>query len=315
MGQNPLTFPYILAPATETIQKAFGILYKLGAINSRIELTAMGKDMARLPIEVNTAFVLLTSPFYQCSDEMLSLVSIIEASNGGNDIFIKVSTKEQRAKIKEIRNQFCHRSGDHITLFNIYMAWRKACNAKTPDDFLKANMLNGRTLESADQTRLQLFRILVKTNKWAISKQDPKKPGYYSHIPKALAAGSFLRVAKREHQSQPRTYETVRHGARVELTAETDRGDPSRDNEWVIYNEYQSDGLSNKTLQLVSAIAPEILVSTQPNYWADTDFLPRGHIQDGMIKVIAKMTGKSEDFVRGDMPSKASQRMPARLLL
>ena len=54
----------------------------------------------------------------------------------------------------------------------------------------------------------------------------------------------------------------------------------------------------------MSAIVPEILVSTQPNFWCDAEFLPPGHIQDGLVKVIANMTGQSEDFVRGGMPNK-----------
>ncbi|KAL8834431.1 MAG: hypothetical protein Q9170_003753 [Blastenia crenularia] len=308
MGRSPLTFPYIAAPASETIVKALSILFQLGAVDLKGGLTDRGKAIARLPINVYSAVVLLGSPKFGCSDEILSLVSMIEASDNGSDVFIKPSSKEEATRIMAIRNEFCHKSGDHITLFNIYMSWRQACNAtanaNAKEDFVRSNKLNGSVLRSADQTRLQLLRMLSNDETWKLMFQDPNKPGYYLHMLKALAAGSYLHVAKREHQSEARKYMTVRHGARVRLMAETDLGNPSRNNEWVIYNEYHSDGLSKKTIRLVSAIVPEILIATQSTYWSDLEFLPKGHIQDSLVKVIAKMTGKSEDFVRGGIPKK-----------
>ena len=300
MGRSPLTFPYIVAPATETIGKALSILFQLGLVDARgQDLTARGQDIARLPVDVYSAVVLLESPEYGCSDEMLSLISMMEASDGGIDVFIKPSTQGEKAEIRRIRKTFCHVSGDHLTLFNIYMSWRQACNENTADDFVKKNKLNGGVLRTADRTRLQLFRMLISNEKWELLYMDSSKPDYYLAMLKALAAGNYLRVAKR---TEGRTYETVRHGVEVKLTDETDLS-PESCNDWVIYNEYHSDG-KRKILRLVSAIAPEILVSVQPNYWCDVEFLPKGHIQDGLVKVIANMTGESEDFIRGGMPNK-----------
>ncbi|KAL8922922.1 MAG: hypothetical protein Q9208_004884 [Pyrenodesmia sp. 3 TL-2023] len=306
IGRNPLTFPYIVAPAAETVQKALGILRHLGAVDQKGDVTGRGKEMARLPVDVYSAVVLLEAQRFGCSDEIVSLVSMIEASDGGNDIFIKPSSKEEKAKIVAIRNYFCHGSGDHITLFNIYIAWRAACNANAEGEFLTENMLNASVLQSAHRTRLQLLKTLSTNPKWKCTYQNPSEPGYYVHLLKALAAGNFLRVAKRVHQSEPRVYETVRHGARAKLAAETDLGATSRNNEWVIYNEYHSDGV-RKTIRLVSPIVPEFLFSAQPTYWSDAEFLPPGHIQDGAVKVIANMLGLSEDYVRGGMPNKPLQ--------
>ena len=298
IGKSPLTFPYIVAPAAETIAKALGILYQLGAVDQRGErLTARGEEIARLPVDVYSAIVLLESPQYDCSDEMLSLISMIEASDGGRDVFIKPVNKEEKKRLRQIRAEFCHGSGDHLTLFNIYMSWRAAGQNDTAAEFVKENMLNGSTLKLADQTRLQLLKMLVGHGSWKLCYLDPSKPGYYTQMLKALATGNYLRVAK---YRMGRGYETVRHGAPVKLTAETDI---SGQKEWVIYHEYHNNG-HEKTIRLVSAIAPEILISAQPNYWCDAEFVPKGHIQDGLVHVIAKMTGQPEDFIRGGMPNK-----------
>jgi pre-mRNA-splicing factor ATP-dependent RNA helicase DHX15/PRP43 len=304
MGQSPLTFPYIVAPATETIVKALEILSLLGAVDARGSLTPLGEDITRLPVNVYSAVVLLESPQFGCSDEMISLVSMMEATDGGSDLFIKPTTDEEKAALKEIRQQFCHASGDHLTLFNVYMAWTAACATNKADRFLSENMLKGSVLRYADQIALQLFRTLLKVKNWRLNSLDATKPGYYIAMLKALAAGNYLRIAKRESSKWPRLYVTVRHGAPVRLTADTSLGgEATHVNEWVIYNEFHSDGVSTQgTIRLVSAIVPELFISARPEYWYDTEFLPEGPIRDQLVKIIARMTGITEKFIRGGMP-------------
>ena len=301
MGRSPLTFPYIVAPATETIVKALEILYLLGAVDARGDLTPFGKDITGLPVDVYSAVVLLESPRFGCSDEMISLVSMIEATDGGSNLFSNPFDTEEKAAIKTIRGQFRHRSGDHITLFNIYMAWTAACTANKADEFLSKNKLKGSVLRYADQIRLQLFRTLLKVKNWQLNYLDATKPDYHVQMLKALAAGNHLRIAKRDSE-KPKSYVTVRHGARAKLTADTNLGAVSRGNEWVIYNEFHSDGISKHTLRLVSAIAPELFISARPDYWWDAEFLPKGQIRDQLVNIIAGMTGNTENFIRGGMP-------------
>ena len=150
---------------------------------------------------------------------------------------------------------------------------------------------------------MQLLWILGFDATWKLRSLNMSQPDYYVSMIKALAAGNYLRVVKRVSRSESRIYETVRHDSRVELVVSTDLGTSSRNNDWVIYNEYHSDGHVKKIIRLVSAIAPEILIFAQFVYWWDAEFLPKGHIQDGLVKVIANMTGKIEDFVRGAMPA------------
>jgi pre-mRNA-splicing factor ATP-dependent RNA helicase DHX15/PRP43 len=302
MGRSPLTFPYIVAPATETIVKALGILYLLGAVDARGEnLTSLGTDMTRLPVDVYSAVVLLESPRFGCSDEMISLVSMIEATDGGSNLFNNPSTPEEKAALKAIRELFHHGSGDHITLFNIYMAWTAACTSNKADEFLSKHMLKGSVLRYADQIRLQLFRTLLKLKNWQLNYLDTTKPGYHVQMLKALAAGNYLRIAKRKSLEDPKTYVTTRHGDSAKLTADTNLSAGSRDSEWVIYNEFYSDGINIHQLRLVSAIVPELFISVRPEYWYDTEFLP-SQIQDRLVNIIAGMTGNTKNFIRGGMP-------------
>ena len=78
-----------MAPATETVTKALSILREIDAVNARgTELTARSKALSRLPIDPYLAAVLLESPTISCSDEVLTIVSMIEVLEGGSSLFI-----------------------------------------------------------------------------------------------------------------------------------------------------------------------------------------------------------------------------------
>ena len=306
-GQSPLKFPYIVAPATETVVKALGLLQHLGAVKHDGNITPRGEAIARLPVSVYSAVVLLLSPDYGCADEMLSIVSMIEASEGGSNVFLDPFTDDDKKKLREARAWFRHPSGDHLTLFNIYMHWRYASVKGFADQFLHDYMLQGSVLRSADSLRKQLWLKLHGKKSWEWNSLGAKQPDFYTKMLMALAAGNHTRVAKRIPGSDPKKtkmYQTVRHGLDVKLSPDTDLGAASDHNEWVIYHEFRDNGPDKCYLRLVSAIRPEFLAFTQPLYWCDAEFLPEGHIQDGMAEVLARMTSYSEEYIKGDgMPA------------
>lgn len=56
-------------------------------------------------------------------------------------------------------------------------------------------------------------------------------PDYYPQLLKAIAAGSYLHVAKRPSPSEPKVYESVRHGARGEVSGDSNFGPSNALNE------------------------------------------------------------------------------------
>jgi hypothetical protein len=180
------------------------------------------------------------------------------------------------------------------------------------DEFLSKNKLKGSVLRYADQIRLQLLRTLVKNKNWKLTCLVATRPDYHVQMLKALAAGHHLQIAMREFSDKPKSYVTVRHRAPAKLTAGTNLGAVSRLNEWVIYNEFHSDGIDERknTIRLVSAIAPELFISVRPEYWCDLEFLPKGHMQDRLVDIIAGMTGNTKDFIREGMPKNPAGGQP-----
>ncbi|RYN21323.1 Pre-mRNA-splicing factor ATP-dependent RNA helicase [Alternaria arborescens] len=307
LGKSPINFPYIVAPATETVTKALGILREMDAVNARgTELTARGKALSRLPIDPYLAAALLESPTIGCSDEVLTIVSMIEVSEGGGSLFIQPIGKEEEAKLKRIRNEFCGHSGDHVLLLNVYFAWRTASAPKNAalniDQWLEEKMLRGSVLRAADMTRRQLLNLLhTSFPEWKCRSLKLGEMSYYPWIILALARGQFMKVARRaptQNKKGPMVYQTLRYNQRVELLKTTDLGAPSTANEWVIYHECRT-GEKKDNILIVSPIVPEMLIKAVPTYFSNVEFFPDGPTKTALVKIIVEMTGEPEDSLRG----------------
>ena len=299
LGESPLTFPYITPPSTETINKALAILRHLSAVTDSGVLTARGLALSIIPLDPQLAEVLLRSPEFNCSDEIISIISMMEDSECGTILQV-TDTQEQKnvapTKLRPLR----HPRGDHLTLLNIYMAWRRECARGTEADFCATYALRMSTLYAADRNRREMLKGFK--SKLELVSQDRKDPEYYINIVKALAAGNFLKVAMREGKSKT-VYRTLRAGQKAELYKHTKLGGSLADSEFVLYNKHvRKDGQPDR-LQLVTSVRSEWLISTRPQYWSDTDSLTPGEARERMVAVIAGKTGLSQEYIQGGMPA------------
>lgn len=312
MGRNPINFPYFTPPATETIVKALGMLEALGAVaanNNGLILTQRGQHMSRLPVNIFSAASLLAGPEFGCADEILSLVSMIEATDGGQRLFCKPADDQQKRDQWRIKDAFGREHGDHIMLFNIFVQWRHAEEGGGSEDFLKRKMLLGDVLRDAQRTRLQLLRPLLDMGReskeiWRPNSMLAGDPRYYVKIKAALAAGHFLRVARREGNdsgSDAPTYRTFRQNCRAILGKDTRLA--NRTDDWVVYNECSVEG-RQATLRLVTPVPLRLLITAAPAYWAVPESAPRGHIRDELVQVLAEMSNMPATDIVSPMPPK-----------
>lgn len=165
IGRNPITFSYMSPPATETVIRALGIHLERGTLTMsprrELALTSRGEHVSMLPVNAFSAVALLESSKYGCCDEMVMLVSMIEAIEGGNILFKNVENDPKIwAAITKTKSNFGKGFGDHIMLFNIYLSWREARHKGTTVQWLQDCYMVGSTLKLADTVRNQLLRIL-----------------------------------------------------------------------------------------------------------------------------------------------------------
>ncbi|CAJ0889753.1 20969_t:CDS:10 [Entrophospora sp. SA101] len=247
-------FDFMDPPAPETLMRALELLNYLGALDDEGELTADGHLMAEFPLDPQLAKMLIESPKFKCSNEILSIAALLSVPN----VFVRPNDLKKQAE--ESKSKFAHAEGDHLTLLNVYHAYKT--NSDDPN-WCRDNFLSSRSLKSADNVRQQLKRIMERCDSDLVSTPFENK-NYYSNIRQALTAGFFMQVA---HLEKSGHYLTVKDNQVVQLHPSSTLGHKP---EWVIYNEFV---LTTKNyIRTVTEVKAEWLLDIAPQYYDLSNF-------------------------------------------
>ena len=197
---NLLQFDFMDPPPTNTMLTALEELYALSALDDEGLLTRLGRKMADFPMEPTLAKVLIASIDLGCSDEMLSIVAMVSVPS----IFYRPKEKQQQADQK--KSKFHDPHGDHLTLLNVYNAW-KSSNFSSP--WCYENFIDGRSIRRAQDVRQQLVTIMERYKHPIVSSgRDTVK------VRQALCSGFFRNAARKDPQEG---YKTLTEGTVVYL--------------------------------------------------------------------------------------------------
>jgi pre-mRNA-splicing factor ATP-dependent RNA helicase DHX15/PRP43 len=233
-------------PAPETLMRALEELNYLACLDDNCDLTPLGKLASEFPLDPALAVMLISSPEFYCSNEILSLTALLSVPQ----VFNRPASARKAAD--EMKALFAHPDGDHLTLLNVYHAFKSADAQANPKAWCHQHFLSLRALQSADNVRQQLKRIMEIHEIELVSTPFEDK-GYYENIRRALVAGFFMQVAKKE--SSGKTYTTVKDHQTVLLHPSTVLGVEA---EWVLYNEFV---LTTKNyIRTVTAVKAEWLL-------------------------------------------------------
>ena len=76
-----INFDYMESPDRDAILQALKQLFLLDAIDEKGGITELGREMCRFPLEPSYSKALISSIMMGCSDEMITLVSILSSEN------------------------------------------------------------------------------------------------------------------------------------------------------------------------------------------------------------------------------------------
>ena len=269
-------FDYMDPPSPEALMRSIELLDYLGAIDDEGSLTETGSMMAEFPLDPELAKVLIESCNFKCSNEILSITAMLSVPN----CFVRPN--EQRQAADDAKLRFAHDRGDHLTLLNIYHAYKQ--NKEDPN-WCYSNFINYRTLKAADDARLQLERIMDKLQLKRVST-DFSSTEYYNNIRKALLTGYFMQVA---HLERAGHYLTVKDNQAVLIhPSSTLTYRP----EWVIYNEFVFT--SKKYIRTVMEVKPEWLLALAPDYY-DLKNFPDCEAKRKLNQIKLKLDAMSSD--------------------
>ncbi|GAA5864209.1 hypothetical protein JCM8547_001293 [Rhodosporidiobolus lusitaniae] len=214
-------FDYMDPPAPETVMRALELLNYLAAFDDDGNLTPLGDLMSVFPLEPQLAKMLIVSPEFKCSNEILSIAAMLSVPNP------YLRPNSQRKEADEAKAQFAHPAGDHLSLLNLYHAYKSNPDA----NWCWNNYVSYRAMQQADNVRNQLKRNMEKLDLDLVSTAF-EDASYYINIQKALCSGFFMTTGYREDKNG---YVTLKDLQRVALHPST-----GLDNnpEFVVYQEF-----------------------------------------------------------------------------
>ncbi|RSH95451.1 DEAH-box ATP-dependent RNA helicase prp43 [Saitozyma podzolica] len=262
-------FDYMDAPAPETIMRALELLHYLKALDDEGNLTPLGEIMAEFPLDPQLAAMLIVSPEFGCSNEMLSLTAMLSA-------------------------QFTHPDGDHLTMLNVYHAYKS--NEADAKNWCWQNYLNQRSLTQADNVRTQLKRSMERFDLELCSTAWEDK-NYWNNIRQALTCGFFMQVAHKEGERG--SYLTVKDNqvVRLHLSCGLDHTP-----EWVVYNEFVLT--TANFIRTVTEVRPEWLMEYAPDYFDPSTFPENSETR----RALQRKTGKLSGGADGDLKKKKKRK-------
>ncbi|KAJ4307073.1 DEAH-box ATP-dependent RNA helicase prp43 [Collariella sp. IMI 366227] len=263
-------------PAPETMMRALEELNYLACLDDDGELTNLGSLASEFPLDPALAVMLISSPEFYCSNEVLSITALLSIPQ----IWVRPNNARKRAD--EMKAQFAHPDGDHLTLLNAYHAYKGAeQNGEDVKRWCHEHFLSFRHLSSADNVRAQLKRIM-ETHAIELVSTPFQNKEYYTNIRRALLAGFFMQVAMRE-SSNSKVYKTVKDDQLVMIHPGTAVTSPY---DWVVYNEFVLT--TKQYVRTVTNIRPEWLLEIAPNYY-DIDTFEKGEIKSALTRITDKV--------------------------
>jgi ATP-dependent RNA helicase DHX8/PRP22 len=251
MGINDLLgFDFMDPPPPQTLISAMEQLYALGALDDEGLLTRLGRKMAEFPLEPQMSKTLIASVDLRCSDEVLTIVSMISIQT----IFYR--PREKQAQADQKKAKFHQPEGDHLTLLAAFQAWKQSnySNAWCFENFIQA-----RSMKRALDVRKQLLTIMDRY------KLDVVSCGKnYTLIRKAITSGYFAHAARKDPQEGYRTC-VENQPVYIHPGSSLFQKNP----EWVLYHTLIMT--TKEYMREIMTIEPKWLAELAPNFYKAAD--------------------------------------------
>mmetsp|Transcript_37049 Transcript_37049/g.78217 ORF Transcript_37049/g.78217 Transcript_37049/m.78217 type:complete len:721 (-) Transcript_37049:101-2263(-) len=260
-------FDFMDPPAPETLMRALEVLNYLGALDDEGDLTDLGRQMAELPLDPQLSKMLICSPDYNCSEEIVNIV----ASMSVPQIFLR--PRESAKAADEAKAQFVDQTSDHITLLNAFASYEEVPYADRKQ-WCWDNFINDRSISSAENVKKQLRGIMTRLDIPLLTCK--RRNGNYdtNAIRMALTNAMYMQVAYLQRQG---SYLTVKDNQIVYIHPSSSIENKPQ---WVLFEEF---ALTSKNyIRTVTTTRGEWLVDMAPHYF-DLENFPECEAKDELM--------------------------------
>ncbi|KAL9127221.1 MAG: hypothetical protein Q9217_003859 [Psora testacea] len=144
-------------PSAKNIRRAIDALQDVKALTPDQDLTPLGRQLARLPLDVFLGKLLLLGTIFECLDAAVTITAVLSSKSPF------ATPTGSRSQADQARLSFKRGDSDLLTIYNVYSAWRRVCNTRSmsEQDFCRKNFLSLQTLSNIEDLKGQLLSSLV----------------------------------------------------------------------------------------------------------------------------------------------------------
>ncbi|MDP8568060.1 ATP-dependent RNA helicase HrpA [Methylophilus aquaticus] len=187
-------FPFIEAPSSRLISDGYQLLQELGAVTERREITELGRQMARLPLDPRVARMLLAAKKEACLREVLIIASVLSIQDP------RERPMDKREAADNAHAKFKADDSDFMGYLKLWDWYEQALKTKKSN----RELLNQCHQNFLSFLRLKEWRELHQQLLEMVEEMDFKrsdKEASYEQVHKALLSGLLGNIGFKDGDS------------------------------------------------------------------------------------------------------------------
>ncbi len=204
---DPAAFPFIDPPQPRLLHDGEQLLQELHALDEAGRLTAVGKKLARLPLDPRIARMVLESDKRRCLSEALVIASALSVQDP------RERPLERQAAADEKHRQFADEKSDFLGWLKLWEFFDEAIRHKKSNrqlnELLQDNFLSPRRMREWRDIHGQLFSQVTE-----LGLKPNDAPPAYVELHKALLAGLLGNAGFKSDDAKAQSKEGMYQGTR-----------------------------------------------------------------------------------------------------
>jgi ATP-dependent helicase HrpA len=189
------SFPFVQCPTPAAISNGYSLLQELGALDEKRDLTDLGRNLARLPIDPTLGRMLLQSQSEHATQELLIIAAGLSIQDP------RERPLDQKDAAAAAHRQFADPQSDFLALLNIWNAvhdqWEKLRTQNQRRRFCKQHFLSYLRMREWQDLYAQLHDALDDIGTLKLNESNAA----YDAIHRSILAGLIGHVARREERN------------------------------------------------------------------------------------------------------------------
>ncbi len=188
------SFPFLDPPDARLVADGYRTLEELAAVDQDGELTALGRQLARLPVDPRVGRVLLAAADHQCLAEVLIIAAALSVQDP------RERPLDKRQSADEIHATFNHPESDFLTLINLWRFLEKERKHLTKNKYRKLcqqHFLSWNRVQEWHDVQGQLREQLAE-----MGLKPGEAEGSYEEIHRAVLSGFLSNIGFRDENRE-----------------------------------------------------------------------------------------------------------------